>query len=296
MSSKTPYQIRWRTFLEVAVISVIIYFLVGAPGLSKPRNVSISNKDTTPIPRAKVESLVHPTVGLRCLEHKYDVHVFSASPLLIYVDGFLSKEEANHLLSARYGQPATSILPLMCASANKWQVSTVFNEGVEITDESVRKSEKALLDRDEVVQCIEQRALSFQGWPQDTFVERLWTQRYNVTGHYDYHYDWATASKTSRRVSTFMVYVHADCAGGGTHFPRMKRPHDEKWCRFVDCENGVDGVIFRPRKGAAVFWTNFDADGRGYKETIHAGMPVTGGTKVGLNIWSWYQAGYQPEH
>jgi prolyl 4-hydroxylase len=104
---------------------------------------------------------------------------------------------------------------LIESSAAKWQVSTVFNGGMETTDDSVRKSEKALIDRDTTVQCIEQRALSVQGWPQDTFIERLWTQRYNLSGHYAHHYDWATGSKQSRRVSTFMVYLQADCEGGG---------------------------------------------------------------------------------
>ncbi len=54
----------------------------------------------------------------------------------------------------------------------------------------------------------------------------------------------------------------------------------------------MEGVTFKPRKGSAVFWMNFDSEGRGYTETIHAVMPVMGGTKVGLNIWSWYQAGH----
>lgn len=67
-------------------------------------------------------------------------------------------------------------------------------------------------------------------------------------------------------------------------------PTDERWCRFVECGgDGDEGVTFKATKGNAVFWMNFDADGRGYEETIHAGMPVTSGTKVGLNIWSWYQ-------
>lgn len=183
---------------------------------------------------------------------------------------------------------------------------------MESTDESVRKSEKALIDRDETVQCIEQRALSIQGWPEDTFIERLWTQRYNVSGHYSLHYDWATSTKQSRRVSTFMVYLDTECEGGGvstglnlisdwevkvltrsqTNFPKLQVPKDRKWCEYVECDGNTDGVTFRPKKGSAVFWHNFDSEGRGYKETIHAGMPVTKGTKVGLNIWSWYQAGH----
>lgn len=92
-----------------------------------------------------------------------------------------------------------------------------------------------------------------------------------------------------------MVYLSSgdDVEGGGTNFPRLKTPSGEerRWCEFVECaQEGEEGVTFKVRKGAAVFWTNFDAEGRGYKETIHAGMPVRSGTKIGLNIWSWYQA------
>ena len=96
-----------------------------------------------------------------------------------------------------------------------------------------------------------------------------------------------------------MVYLSSGsvCEGGGTNFPRLEMPEDRRWCEFIECpgesrgkDRPEDGVTFRVRKGAAVFWTNFDADGRGYKETIHAGMPVRSGTKIGLNIWSWFQA------
>ncbi|KAK4949512.1 hypothetical protein LTR10_012130 [Elasticomyces elasticus] len=279
MASSKKESLRWRTPVEIGLIAAVIYVLLGAPGL--PTWIW---PDSTPVheasPRAKIESLVNPSKGLQCPKHTYDVHVFSATPLIIYIDGFLSDEEAHHLVDL---------------SATKWQTSTVFNKGVESTDESVRKSEKALIDRDQTVQCIEQRALAFQGWPAETFIERLWTQRYNVSGHYAHHYDWATTSKTSRRSSTFMVYLSAECTGGGTQFPRIDRPDESKWCQFVECDGETEGVTFKPRAGSAVFWNNFDADGRGYKETIHAGMPVASGTKIGLNIWSWYQAGHVQE-
>ena len=180
------------------------------------------------------------------------------------------------------------------SSANKWRPSTVFNHGHEVADDAVRKSDKARIDRDDVVQCVERRALALQGWPRDTFIERLWTQRYNVSGHYALHYDWASGAPTARRVSSFMVYLRADCVGGGTHFPRLPMPYDPRWCEFVECGSAAmrEGVTFKPRKGSAMFWMNFDADGKGYRETVHAGLPVEEGQKIGLNIWSWYQAGH----
>jgi prolyl 4-hydroxylase len=91
-----------------------------------------------------------------------------------------------------------------------------------------------------------------------------------------------------------MVYLGDECKGGGTTFPRFKMPRDEKWCRFLDCEEkadgeGREGVTFKVIKGNAIFWENLRADGSGYLETWHAALPVTEGVKVGLNIWSWYQ-------
>lgn len=118
-----------------------------------------------------------------------------------------------------------------------------------------------------------------------------------------------------------MVYLEANCTGGGTHFPRLERPKDESWCRFIECGDDSDvsssssrdtdisasaaedgrpkedlskGVIFKPIAGNAVYWENMRGDGSGYAESWHAGLPVTKGVKIGLNIWSWLAEGYVP--
>ena len=52
---------------------------------------------------------------------------------------------------------------------------------------------------------------------------------------------------------------------------------DEEWGR---------GVTFRPVVGNAVYWVNLDTEGRGDPKTIHAGLPVVGGEKLGMNIWT----------
>jgi prolyl 4-hydroxylase len=156
-----------------------------------------------------------------------------------------------------------------------------------------------LLDRDDTVRCVENRARAFQGWQPDLHIERLRTQRYGAGGHYKHHFDWSGGNKDADRVSTFMVYVDANCEGGGTEFPRVKMPETGRgrWCEFLDCGTSDDensdggsekiGVTFKPLKGNAVFWENIRSDGRGYQETWHAGLPVVSGMKVGLNIWSW---------
>lgn len=153
-----------------------------------------------------------------------------------------------------------------------------------------------------MVQCIEQRVLAIQGWRDGLHLERLRTQRYGVGGFYKNHFDWK-GGRGADRVSSFMVYVDANCDGGGTNFPRIKKA-SPKWCSngFVECENdqtetaggeyagekrSVGGVTFKPVKGNAVFWENLRSDGSGYDETWHSGMPVTKGHKIGLNIWTW---------
>jgi len=168
---------------------------------------------------------------------------------------------------------------------------------------------------------------------------------------YSHHFDWGSGARGWGRVSSFMVWVHAeDLEGGGTEFPRLERSAAPDWrlCRFIECgttaskhqtlspttdtgdgdvksrttsekdsknknkkttmRNDNDkemevgkgkekdgegkpvkkGVTFKAIPGNAVFWENFrpDGTGRGWQETWHAGLPVTKGTKVGLNIWS----------
>lgn len=90
------------------------------------------------------------------------------------------------------------------------------------------------------------------------------------------------------RLSSFFVYVAAgNLTGGGTNFPILNAPYDERWCEFVDCDEPWDnGVTFRPVPGNAVFWQNLNEDGSGDPATIHAGLPVTSGSKLGMNIVS----------
>jgi prolyl 4-hydroxylase len=45
------------------------------------------------------------------------------------------------------------------------------------------------------------------------------------------------------------------------------------------------GVKFKPIRGNAVFWVNLDKDGKGDRRTVHAGLPIGEGEKIGLNIW-----------
>jgi hypothetical protein len=105
---------RWRTIVEVAVISVVIYIFLGAPGLKTPvQHKPSNNEHDVPTPRAKAESLVYPdTQNLKCAKHEVDMHIFSTQPLVIYIDGFLSDAEVRHLVEIRWPNSTQLILDM----------------------------------------------------------------------------------------------------------------------------------------------------------------------------------------
>ncbi|XP_014561583.1 hypothetical protein COCVIDRAFT_86384 [Bipolaris victoriae FI3] len=319
-------QLSLSSIAQYVFLAGLAYVLAGAP-LSSLINSSSSNSESYNVNgkarEGKVvdvrtlESLVIPETNLSCAEHRYKgVYVLSRDPLVIYIEGFLGEGEGKEVVDL---------------SKPLFKPSTIWTSGRESLNPTIRLSEKAPLPRSETVKCIEDRARTFQGWRPNTFVEKLWTQRYGEGGHYTYHYDWSSATKHSGRVSSFMVYVDGQCEGGGTHFPRLERPRDKSWCRFIECdvqgaygslfapttategsgdaenetsttkipqdraqEDLEKGVIFKPIPGNAVYWENIRSDGSGFAESWHAGLPVIKGEKIGLNIWSWMVDGYVP--
>lgn len=158
---------------------------------------------------------------------------------------------------------------------------------------SVRASESATLNRTDIVRIVERRARTIMGWRNNsTIIQPIKAQRYGFNGFYDYHYDWVEDCKVGNRMTTFMVYLVANCTGGGTNFPRLVRPLDKRWCDVIECEEEgfgatYPGVTFRPIAGSAVYWDNFHPNGTPHRGTRHAALPVSAGEKVGLNIWSW---------
>jgi prolyl 4-hydroxylase len=48
----------------------------------------------------------------------------------------------------------------------------------------------------------------------------------------------------------------------------------------------VESVEVLPKVGTAIFWFNLDTSGEVDRRTLHAGAPVSSGTKVGMNIWT----------
>ncbi|KAH7160019.1 hypothetical protein B0J13DRAFT_581109 [Dactylonectria estremocensis] len=231
-----------------------------------------------------------------CAPDAYTARILHREPLVVYLEGFVSDEERQHLLDI---------------SSPLFEPSTITNDGDSTHRNTlVRDSQVAVIPRSDTVRCIEQRARALQGWPSDLFVERLRTQKYEAGGHYGYHFDWTANVGGWGRVTSIMAWVDGskDLQGGGTAFPLIRRPQGKEarreWCRFIECDDEEEvehqseekqnkdqskkqGVVFKVVPGNAVYWENFAPDGRGYEKTWHAGLPVDEGLKVGLNIWNF---------
>ncbi|KAF5856499.1 hypothetical protein ETB97_007276 [Aspergillus alliaceus] len=140
-------------------------------------------------------------VEVTCPPDTYRVHLLRRDPLVIYIEDFLSDSEADHLVKLRKTQ-----------SQNSYTPSMIYDGTAEKIDPTTRLSDRALLPRDTTVRCLENRAKAFQGWRPHLYIERMWAQRYNASGHYRHHYDWAGSSaRGGDRASTFMVYLGDEC-------------------------------------------------------------------------------------
>lgn len=202
----------------------------------------------------------------------------------------------------------TSPMLTMQYSKGSFKHSAVAGSSSKGNIHSVRTSQSTSIQRDDVVRCIEARALAFQGLDaEDAYtssrLEPVQLVKYAATEHFHYHTDWftdpahAAASLGGNRQSSFFAYVKADnVTGGGTNFPLLDAPGRRAedggegwWCRagFLDCDAEYeDGVTFRPVEGNAVFWANLHEGGQGDGRTLHAGLPLVAGEKIGMNIWT----------
>jgi len=159
-----------------------------------------------------------------------------------------------------------------------------------------RTSSSTSLPHDPVTACVGRRALDLQSLSTPaTHVEPIQLVRYSAGEHYHFHTDWfldpahTTPQQGGQRVSSFFGYVGLGegTTGGGTNFPVLDAPAGDEWCGFVDCdEEWEKGVTFRPIEGNVVYWENVMEGGQGDQRNLHAGLPVTSGWKVGMNIWT----------
>lgn len=105
MHSSAPSSISVSSIVQYAFFAAVLYVLAGAPlstvfGTSYSGGEGSAAADTSV---EKLENLVIPDRNLTCAEHAYrGVHVLSREPLVVYIDGFLSEQDARHVVGARF--------------------------------------------------------------------------------------------------------------------------------------------------------------------------------------------------
>ncbi|KAE8327728.1 hypothetical protein BDV39DRAFT_204744 [Aspergillus sergii] len=218
--------------------------------------------------------IVLPDMALECPLGNLEAILISESPRMIYLKDFVTEVERKHII--KISEPIL-------------EQSTVFDAETKgpSTDLTFRRSDSAAPPRDEIVKCIEQRARLAQPWSPGMGLEILSVQRYQKNGFFSHHWDSFLNSPGPDRKSTFNIFLDGNCTGGGTHFPELPLPDDPDLCNILDCDSKLNGTVFKPITGNAIFWENVRSDGSRYEETIHAGLPVEEGTKIGMNIWTW---------
>jgi prolyl 4-hydroxylase len=152
-----------------------------------------------------------------------------------------------------------------------------------------RTSSTAYLPPDEVVNNIRNRAAEFQGFSAVADIEPLQATRYAKEQECETHYDWGdpTLMNNTNRITSFFAILEANCSDCGTKFPHLKydwEHEDERLCNYVEC--GTNSLVVKPIEGSAIFWRNLHENGEGNEKTAHAGLPLSSGTKIGLNIWT----------
>ncbi|KAG9239004.1 hypothetical protein BJ875DRAFT_415220 [Amylocarpus encephaloides] len=219
-----------------------------------------------------------------CLEPPYIVHMFNRSPLMIYIENFVSAEELHYI-------PSEILLPQTNDSESS-------SPGSVNSTHRTSKSTYFYANTDPIVDCIAARAASFQGLLPSR-LEPLQVVKYETNGHFAYHRDTlcdpptgeAECTTAGDRETTFFVYLKAEgVVGGETDFLNMRwMPGtlvDKLWCNFLKCGDEHETLSWLPTPGNALFWENVDGEGKPLDSAVHAGLPVTEGEKMGLNIWT----------
>mmetsp|Transcript_14762 Transcript_14762/g.33561 ORF Transcript_14762/g.33561 Transcript_14762/m.33561 type:complete len:958 (+) Transcript_14762:58-2931(+) len=130
-------------------------------------------------------------------------------------------------------------------------------------DRTYRTSSSALLEFAQtfVVKAVEERVAQLSQVPVD-YLERANLVRYQPGQQFKVHHDGTFRQKT------LFVYLNdlPEDDGGETLFPNL-------------------GLLFRPRKGCALLWSNLLPDGRQDLDMQHEGLPPKSATKYGINFF-----------
>ena len=213
----------------------------------------------------------------------FATRVSSAPRAYVYRD-FLSVEECEHLISLAYAR--------VMREGDDGVVKFPAPRGA-----FTAKKGYALESEDDVVRAIELRVAAWSMLPPNR-AENIAVLKYDVGDEYAAHHDYFEDENDSelldggQRAATVFMYLSDVEDGGETVFP-LGTPIGETRHASVTPENacsmahkGTKGVLsVKPRRGDAVLLFNGHLNGENDVNSLHAGCPVTRGTKWIATQW-----------
>lgn len=192
-----------------------------------------------------------------------NAYVVLQDPKITVFPHFLSDAECDHLLSLAEGGWFPSYVGGQ-PSANYVEAENKQGEGLENSITESRTSWSCMLRyfQTSVVNRVENRVATICGLPVEQ-LEPLFMVRYAPGEAFNEHHDGKFRPKT---VFVYLNDLPEDDEQGDTFFPHL-------------------GVSFKPRRGAAVMWSNA-LDGKEDSRMLHAGRAPFKGIKYGVNCFT----------
>ncbi|MAZ65669.1 MAG: 2OG-Fe(II) oxygenase [Kangiellaceae bacterium] len=182
-------------------------------------------------------------------------------PGVYEIDGILSDQECNHLISMAYPHMKRAFV-----SAEK--------EGV-TSDGRTGSVYWVPHHKDKITSTLSQRIAAYVGLPLEN-AESIQVIHYGETQQYKPHFDaWdlttdvgkRCTAKGGQRLVTCLIYLNNVADGGGTNFPKLK-------------------LQVGARKGKMVLFHNcHPKTNTRHPHSLHGGMPVKRGEKWACNFW-----------
>jgi len=205
------------------------------------------------------------------------VEALSWDPRAFLYHNFLSKEEAEHLVSL--GEPRVT------------RSTVVGGQNGRVSD--IRTSFGTFIPKkfDKVLEKIEERCAVFSGIPV-AHQEQMQLLRYRDGQKYSDHTDGLISENGGKRIATILMFLHEPTEGGETSFvlgnplgkvkERIERTKDQ----YSECGyRGGKGFAVKPKVGDAILFFSFNEAGITDNNSMHASCPTLGGTKWTATMW-----------
>ncbi|CAA2991517.1 probable prolyl 4-hydroxylase 4 [Olea europaea subsp. europaea] len=206
------------------------------------------------------------------------VKTVSWKPRAFVYEGFLTKDECNHLISL--------------AKSELKRSAVADNESGKSTLSEVRTSSGMFIpkSKDPIVDGIEEKIAAWTFLRKENG-EDIQVLRYEPGQKYDPHHDYfvdkVNLARGGHRIATSLMYLSDVEKGGETVFLSAEETSHRRSVSVDEdlSECGRKGIAVKPRKGDALLFFSLYPDAVPDPTSLHAGCPVIEGEKWSATKW-----------